>query len=122
MKPPAPVSGDISVEIARMPAGRIAAMKPEPSALTSFCSRMGSPVRKGVRASAPTNWFAASGRSLRRMKMLLAASGQVCQTRSPGLIAWPNPISAFATSTSTVGSCTTGAAGGSCCLSALLTR
>ena len=33
MKPPAPVSGEISVEIARMPVGRIAAMKPEPFGL-----------------------------------------------------------------------------------------
>src|SRR5437868_470198 len=41
MKPPAPVSGEISVEIARMPVGRIAAMKPEPLALTSFGSRFG---------------------------------------------------------------------------------
>jgi hypothetical protein len=39
MKPPAPVSGEISVEIARMPVGRIAAMKPEPLALTSFWAR-----------------------------------------------------------------------------------
>ena len=30
MKPPAPVSGEICVETARMPVGRIAAMKPEP--------------------------------------------------------------------------------------------
>src|SRR3954447_23704340 len=47
MKPPAPVSGEISVEIARMPVGRMAAMKPEPLALTSFCSRIGSPRDEG---------------------------------------------------------------------------
>ena len=50
MKPPAPVSAEISVEIARMPVGRIAAMKPEPSAFTSFGSRIGSPAMKGARA------------------------------------------------------------------------
>src|SRR6202158_554948 len=49
MKPPAPVSGEISVEIARMPVGRIAAMKPDPLALTSFGSRIGSPLIKGRR-------------------------------------------------------------------------
>ena len=79
MKPPAPVSGEISVEIARMPVGRIAAMKPEPSALTSFGSRIGSPAMKGERAIEPAIWVVASGRSLRRMKVLLAvAAGQVC--------------------------------------------
>ena len=54
MKPPAPVSGEISVETARMPVGRIAAMKPEPSAFTSFCSRIGSPAMNGARAIEPT--------------------------------------------------------------------
>src|SRR5262245_6005116 len=48
MNPPAPVSGEISVEIARMPDGRIAAMKPEPPALMSFASRTGSPARDGA--------------------------------------------------------------------------
>ena len=47
MKPPAPVSGEISVETARMPPGRIAAMKPEPLALISFSSRIGSPAMNG---------------------------------------------------------------------------
>src|ERR1700740_2956294 len=46
MKPPAPVSGEISVEIARMPPGNTAAMNPEPLALTSFTSRIGSPPSK----------------------------------------------------------------------------
>src|SRR5882724_3381700 len=49
MKPPAPVSGEISVEMARKPLGRIAAMKPEPLALISFGSRIGSPVMNRAR-------------------------------------------------------------------------
>ena len=86
MKPPAPVSGEISVETARMPVGRIAAMKPEPSAFTSFGSRIGSPAMKGARAIEPTISVVASGRSLRRMKVLLAvAAGQVCHCMSSGL-------------------------------------
>src|SRR5450759_1463835 len=48
MNPPAPVSGEICVEMARMPVGRIAAMKTEPLAFTSgsnltFESRLGFP-------------------------------------------------------------------------------
>ena len=79
MKPPAPVSGEISVEMARMPVGRIAAMKPEPLALTSFGSRIGSPAMNGARAIEPAIWVVASGRSLRRIKLLLAVvAGQVC--------------------------------------------
>ena len=54
MKPPAPVSAEISVDTARMPVGRMAAMKPEPLALTSFCSRIGSPAMNGARAIEPT--------------------------------------------------------------------
>ena len=113
MKPPAPVSGEISVEMARMPVGRIAAMKPEPLALTSFGSRIGSPAMKGERAIEPAIWVVASGRSLRRMKVLLAlAAGQVCHCMSSGVTVWPRPMSALATRTSTVCSCATGAAGG----------
>ena len=79
MKPPAPVSGEISVEIARMPVGRIAAMKPDPLALTSFGSRIGSPAINGARAIEPATCVVASGRSLRRMKLLVAvAAGQAC--------------------------------------------
>ena len=78
-------------------------MKPEPSAFTSFCSRIGSPAMKGARAIEPTTSVVASGRSLRRMKMLLAvAAGQVCHCRSSGLTVWPRPMSDFATRTSTV--------------------
>ena len=77
-----------------MPVGRIAAMKPEPSAFTSFCSRIGSPAMNGARAIEPTIWVVASGRSLRRMKMLLAvAAGQVCHCISSGLTDWPRPMS-----------------------------
>jgi hypothetical protein len=103
MKPPAPVSGEISVEMARMPVGRIAAMKPDPSALTSFCSRIGSPATKGARAIQPVICVVASGRSARRMKVLLAAvAGQVCHCISSGFSDRPSPMSDFATSTSTV--------------------
>jgi hypothetical protein len=85
-------------------------MKPDPSAFTSFCSRIGSPAMKGARAISPTIWVVASGCSLRRMKMLLAvAAGQVCHCRSSGLTDWPRPISDLATRTSTVGSWATGA-------------
>jgi hypothetical protein len=78
-KPPAPVSGGISVEMARMPVGRIAAMKPDPLALTSFGSRIGSSAMSGARAIEPATWVAASGRSLRRMKLVLAVvAGQAC--------------------------------------------
>ena len=103
MKPPAPVSGEISVETARMPVGRIAAMKPDPLALTSFGSRIGSPAMKGARAIEPMTSLVASGRSLRRMKLLLAvAAGQVCHCRSSAVTDWPRPMSFFATRTSTV--------------------
>ena len=113
MKPPAPVSGEISVEMARMPVGRIAAMKPEPSALTSFCSRIGSPAMNGARAIEPVISRIASARWPRLMKLLLAlAAGQVCHCRSSGLTDWPRPMSALATRTSTVGSCATGVGGG----------
>ena len=87
-------------------------MKPEPLALTSFCSRIGSPAIKGARAIEPAIWVVASGRSLRRMKVLLAvAAGQVCHCRSSGLTVWPRPMSDLATRTSTVCSCATGSAG-----------
>src|ERR1700761_8517705 len=71
IKPPAPVSAEISVDTARDPLGRIAAMKPEPSGFTSFDSRIGSPATKGARAIDPAIWLVASGRSLRRMKLVL---------------------------------------------------
>ncbi len=113
MKPPAPVSGEISVEMARMPVGRIAAMKPDPVDLTSFGSRIGSPAIKGERAIEPAIWVVASGRSLRRIKLLLAvAAGQVCHCTSSGVTAWPRPMSDFATSTSTVCNWATGVGGG----------
>ena len=47
-EPAAPVSGEISVETARMPEGRIAAMNPEPLGLISLASRIGSPATSGV--------------------------------------------------------------------------
>ncbi len=54
-------------------------MKPEPSALTSFCSRMGSPAMNGARAIVPVICVLSFGRSLRRMKLELAvAAGQLC--------------------------------------------
>ena len=62
-----------------MPAGRIAAMKPEPSALTSFCSRIGSPAMNGERAIEPVISLMASA--------LLAAADEVAAggRRRPGL-------------------------------------
>ena len=95
-----------------MPVGRIAAMKPLPSAFTSFWSRIGSPAIKGVRAIEPATCVVASGRSLRRIKLELAvAAGQVCHCRSSGLTVWPRLMSDLATSTSTVSNCATGWAG-----------
>jgi hypothetical protein len=109
MNPPEAVSGVISVETARMPVGRIAAMKPEPSAFTSFSSRIGSPAMNGARAIEPANWLVASGRSLRRMNVLLEVdAGQVCHCMSSGLTVWPRPMSDLATRTSTVSNCATG--------------
>src|ERR1700682_1519043 len=75
MKPPAPVSGEISVETARMPEGRIAAMKPDPLALISFGSRIGSPAMNGARAIEPSIWGGASGRSLRRVGGVVGGGG-----------------------------------------------
>ena len=63
MNPPAPVSAEICVEMARMPAGRIAAMKPEPFAFTSFTSRIGSPATNGARTIMPERSSSALGRS-----------------------------------------------------------
>jgi len=88
-------------------------MKPDPAALTSLTSRIGSPAIKGARAIEPAIWVVASGRSLRRMKVLLADdAGQVCHCSSFWVTVWPRPISDLATSTSTVCSCATGSAGG----------
>ena len=79
MKPPAPVSGEISVETARMPVGRIAAMKPDPLALTSFGSRIGSPAINGARAIEPENLG-------RRIGAFVAADKAVARGRGrPGL-------------------------------------
>src|SRR6266478_2044956 len=99
MKPPAPVSGEISVEMARMPVGRIAAMKPDPLALTSFGSRIGSPARNGARAIEPETSLVASGRSLRRIKLWLAvAAGHVCHcaTGSGGADVLSDPRARYA--------------------------
>src|SRR4051794_39486244 len=98
IKPPAPVSGDISVEMARMPTGRIAAMKPEPLAWTSLGSRIGSPAINGARAIQPAIWVVASGRSLRRMKLLLAVeAGQLCHCTFSGVTEKATAKSEFAT-------------------------
>ena len=94
-------------------------MKPEPLALTSFCSRIGSPVMKGERAIEPTMSFMASALSLRRMRVLLAvAAGQVCHCRSSAFTVWPRPMSDLATRTSAVGNCATGAAAAWCPMTA----
>ena len=44
-------------------------MKPEPSALTSFCSRIGSPAMNGERAIEPVNSLTASALLARLMKL-----------------------------------------------------
>jgi len=88
MNPPAPVSGEISVEMPRMPVGRIAAMKPEPLALTSFCSRIGSPAMKGARTIEPAISWIASALPARVMRLpLVLDAGQACHCRSSGLTA-----------------------------------
>src|ERR1700678_310076 len=113
MKPPAPVSGEISVDMARIPCGRIAAMKPDPLALISFGSRIGSPAIKGERAIEAVISLMALERSLRRMKELLAvAAGHVCHDISLGVTVWPRLMSDLATRTSTVCNCATGSGGG----------
>jgi hypothetical protein len=87
-------------------------MKPDPSALTSFCSRIGSPAMNGARAIQPATCVVASGRSPRRIKVLLFDdAGHVCHCRSSGLSDWPRPMSALATRTSIVGIWATGSAG-----------
>jgi hypothetical protein len=54
-------------------------MKPDPLDLISLGSRIGSPAMNGERAIEPVISLKASGRSLRRMKALLAvAAGQLC--------------------------------------------
>ena len=85
-----------------MPLGRIAAMKPEPLALTSLASRIGSPATNGARAIMPLIFSMASGRPDLRMKLpLRALAGQGCHCRSPGDNVLPMGMSDFATSTST---------------------
>jgi len=68
MKPPAELVPRLSVTMAtaRMPGGRIAAMNPL-SGRTSFCARIGSPVRKPERTDAPTVSSRALGLILRVM-------------------------------------------------------
>ncbi len=98
-------------------------MKPEPLALTSFGSRIGSPAMKGERAIEPAISLVASARSVRRMKLLLAApAGQLCHCRFSGLTVWPRPMSDFATRTSTVCRFAVGAAGAGLPLSDPLAR
>ena len=106
MKPPAPVSAEISVAAARIPAGKIADMNPEPSALTSFCSRIGSPTTKGERATEPFNSSIAFGRAARLMKSGPAAfTGHGCQERFSGVTERPTAMSVLATRISTVSDC-----------------
>src|ERR1700716_4228102 len=72
IKPPAPVSGEISVETARMPLGRMAAMKPEPLALTSFGSRIGSPAMNRARAVQAAGWGGGSGGWVRGKEVVVS--------------------------------------------------
>src|SRR4030081_2388333 len=74
-------------------------------------SRIGSPAVNGARANETATRGVASGRSWRRIKLLLAvAVGQVCHWRSSGATDWPRPMSDLATRTSAVRNCTTGSA------------
>ena len=75
--------GEISVETARMPCGRIAAMKPEPLARMTLASRIGSPLMNGVRTIAPVKSSIALGLSDLRMKLGPAAAvGHTCHPMS----------------------------------------
>src|SRR5207249_11788336 len=80
MKPPAPVSGEISVEIARMPVGRIAAKEPEPLALTSSGARIGAPATNGARSREPASCVVEAERLIRQMRQeAVDGAGQLCQ-------------------------------------------
>ena len=71
--------GEIWVETARIPVGKMAAMKPEPLAFTSLASRIGSPATKGTRAIQPERSSMAAGREFLRMKFPVAAlAGHDC--------------------------------------------
>jgi len=103
MNPPAPVSAEIVVDTARMPVGRIAAMKPEPSRLPVWLRGSAPPAMNGTRTIMPARSSMACGRLFLRMKLPVdALAGHVCHWTSPGDIAWPIGMSDRATSTSTV--------------------
>src|SRR4029450_794129 len=71
------------------------------------------PAMNGARAIEPAIWVGASGRSLRRMRLLLAvAVGHVCHCMASAVTVWPRPMSDFATRTSTVCSVTVWVGGG----------
>src|SRR5438445_13896428 len=78
-------------------------MNPEPLALTSLASRIGSPAKNVERTIDPVNSVTALGLALRRMKAgLTVAEGQLCHCMSSAVIDWPSGRSDFATRTSTV--------------------
>ena len=105
MKPPAPVSGDMSIDIARMPCGRIAAMKPPPLAATTLGSRIGSPASdRHAHDGADEIFDGVRPIGLSDEIRLAEAAGQVCQPTSRAPTTWPVSRSVLAINTSTVAS------------------
>ena len=105
MNPPALVSGEISVEIARMPPGSTAAMiagalgLDQPAFVDRFAGREGAAAIEPVRSSTAFGLLV-----LRIMAGPADAVGHICHFRSSGAMAWPVPMSFWATRTSTVSS------------------
>jgi hypothetical protein len=71
MKPPAPLSAEMRTEMARMPLGRMAAMKPAESGLMTLRSFTGSPSKRLLRARAPCSSCMAAGRVVREIMLCL---------------------------------------------------
>ena len=86
MKPPAEVSAEICTETARLPAGRIADMKPR-SALISLASRTGSPAKNDWRAIEPFSSSRAFGRFVLVMRVgPMPSCGHFCQPSEPSTL------------------------------------
>src|SRR5208282_2016574 len=91
MKPPASVSGAMASDMARMPCGRMAAMKPLPLAATTLGSRIGSPAAMDERTMAPTKSLMASGRSVFLMKIALAEAAVAALPWAPRAVEGRSP-------------------------------
>jgi hypothetical protein len=117
MKPPAPVSAVTFTEIARMPLGKIADMKPVSSGMTSFLSMIGSPSKMAARALACSYLDLASGwDSLVIMNVDTVDFGHACQPIVPPTSRSPICRLLVATRTSTVSTLVTSTAWTSVCL------